>query len=95
MELLVEKLGADVSVKDINGRSIIHHITKSYNLNDKTACQLLIKLSTMTNIQHLVNDQDEEGKTPLHCATQNNKSLTVELLVEKLGVENFYLKLAK
>ena len=62
-----------------------HYIIRS-NTDDETACRILNKLSAITkNIKHFVNEQDKDGKTPLHYAIRNSQPLTVEFLVEKLA----------
>lgn len=87
MELLVEKFGADVNLKDKDGSNIIHFIVDSCKADDNQTCEMLRKLFTISNIENLVNDQDKDGETPLHIAAYKNKPCTIELLLKTFNID--------
>lgn len=61
----------DFAVTDDFGYNVIHHISWVNQVD--VGKRMLIRLSQITNIERLINNQSNEGRTPLHLAARSNK----------------------
>ena len=72
----------DFSVVDKHGWNIVYWIAlSSYHV---FGSRMLMKLSEKTNVESFINNKDHFGRTPLHCAANNNLHRLIETIV-KLG----------
>ena len=69
----------DFNVVNGNGQNIIRWIAWS---NDDRGVRRLIKLSNKTNVGSLINQQDIDGRTPLHVAARLNNHQMIKQLIE-------------
>ena len=72
IELLVNDLGIDMSVKDNKGGSLLHHVSSFSSHPDV----ILFFINEQT-----LNSQDNEGYTPLHYAVLRDRFLAAEILI--------------
>ncbi|APR98290.1 ankyrin repeat domain-containing protein [Wolbachia endosymbiont of Folsomia candida] len=78
-KLLIKK-GADVNLRDeLFGRTLLHHAAANGREN---IVELLLQSTEDKQRTQLLNVQDDNGNTPLHCAVENaGYSNVVELLL--------------
>ena len=73
-------LRQDFNVVDEDGQNIIHRI--AWLNDDDRGTRRLIKLSNKTYVGSLINKQDNNGYTPLHCAAWKNNHQVIKHLIE-------------
>ncbi|XP_029655069.1 26S proteasome non-ATPase regulatory subunit 10-like [Octopus sinensis] len=71
----VEKI---VDVKNINGFSPLELALSNCYVQDS----LIFQLISFTNVLQLSNQNSKTGKTPLHIASENNRQMAIDLLLE-------------
>lgn len=71
--------GADLLTTNRNGQSALHVAAAK---NNTALMQFLLERCPPENLQNFMHEQDCDGNTPLHCATENNALDSMQILIK-------------
>lgn len=75
------RLGAQISLKDINSRNVLHLVIINGGRLDEFAREVS-KTEYSSQLQHLLNEKDNSGCCPLHYASREGHIRSLENLIQ-------------
>jgi len=81
--LVKNKAVTDLSYKDTNGQTVLHHVVDKFNKNPAKYKEILRCILTRPDIKKIINIQDKDGNTPLHIAVIKENDKLADILIRK------------